>query len=426
MRQVCGDREVVSEASNERPYLQIPERFNIADSVIDHHVAAGRGGKVAAWVGERPYTYAEVRDLSTRVGNVQRGIGVKRGDRVLLRLGTNLQAMVAILGAMKIGAVVIPSSFLFREHEVKKILLNSEAVVVISKPELAGPIEAVCARTRALRHLILVGGEGESSWERLMERASPDLVSVPTLASDLAFIIYASGTTGDAKGVQQAHRWLIGTADPVNRVMVRLTPDDVCYQPQDWSFIYPLGSSFLHPLFTGASVVIHEGRFDAEAAFATLEKRGVTVFFAVPTIYRMMLAVQGAESRFLLTSIRIAIRGGETLPVDTFKGWQERFGVTILDGLGQTESHIFVANQIGMAIKAGSMGKPLPGYEVAVLDDEGNRQKPGEAGPLVTRHHQPGLQLGCRKQTVQWGQVKPGGWEYPQGMAPGDEERYQS
>src|SRR5229473_3375004 len=340
MRQFCGERQVTSEDVTERPYLSIPERFNIAEAAIDHHVAAGRGGKVAAWVGER----------------------------VLLRLGTNLQAMVAILGTMRIGAVAIPSSFLFREHEVEKILLNSEAVVAISKPELVGPIEAVPARTSALRYVILVGGGGESSWERLMERASPDLDSEPTLANELAFIIYTSGTTGDPKGVQQAHRWLIGDGDPVNRVMVRLTPDDVCYHPQDWSFIYPLGSSFLHPLFTGASVVIHEGRFDAEAAFTTIERRGVTVFFAVPTIYRMMLAVQGAESRFRLDSIRIAISAGETLPADTFKGWQERFGVTILDGLGQTESHIFVANQIGMAIKAGSMGKPLPGYEVAVLD----------------------------------------------------------
>jgi benzoate-CoA ligase family protein len=424
MRQFCGERQVVSEDSNERPYLSIPERFNIAEAVIDHHVAAGRGDKVAAWVGERPYTYAEVRELSSRFGNVLRGIGVKRGDRVLLRLGTNLQAMVAILGTMKIGAVAIPSSFLFREHEVEKILLNSEAVVAISKPELAGPIEAVCARMPALRHVILVGGEGESSWEQLMERASPDLVSEPTLASEPAFIIYTSGTTGDPKGVQQAHRWLIGAGDPVNRVMARLTPNDVCYQPQDWSFIYPLGSSFLFPLFAGASIVIHEGRFDAEAAFATIEKRGVTVFCAVPTIYRMMLAVPGAASRFRLNSIRIAISAGEALPADTLKGWQERFGVTILDGLGQTESHIFIANQIGMTIKAGSMGKPLPGYEVAVLDDKGNRQKPGVAGHLVIRNDHPGLTLGYRNDAERWAEVNRAGWYYTKDLAYVDEDGY--
>src|SRR5260370_29230436 len=167
MRQVCGDREVVSEASNERPYLLIPERFNIAEAVIDHHMAAGRGGKVAAWVGERPYTYAEVRELSRRFGNVLRGIGVKPGDRVLLRLGTNLQAMVAILGTMKIGAVAIPSSFLFREPEVEKILLNSEAVRAISKPEIAGPIEGACARMPALSPVNLVAGGGEFAATRM-------------------------------------------------------------------------------------------------------------------------------------------------------------------------------------------------------------------------------------------------------------------
>src|SRR5260370_15999426 len=163
MRQVCGDREVVSEASNERPYLQIQERFNIAEAVIDHHVAAGRGDKVAAWVGERPYTYAEVRELSNCFGNVLRGIGVKRGDRVLLRLGTNLQTMVAILGTMKIGSVAIPSSFLFREHEVEKILLNSEAVVAISNPELAGPMAVPSPRPPPPRHHILICGLRESS-----------------------------------------------------------------------------------------------------------------------------------------------------------------------------------------------------------------------------------------------------------------------
>src|SRR5260370_20651130 len=110
----------------------------------------------------------------------------------------------------------------------------------------------------------------------------------------------------------------------------------------------------------------------------------------------MMVGVQGVKSRLRLDPLRIGLSAGEALPADTFKGWQERFGVTILDGLGQTESHIFVANQIGMAIKAGSMGKQLPGYEVAGLDDEGNRQKPGEAVHLVSHNDHPRLTLGYR------------------------------
>src|SRR6266851_4873613 len=309
MRQFCGERQVTSEDVTERPYLSIPERFNIAEAVIDHHVAAGRGDKVAAWVGERPYTYAEVRERSNRFGNVLRGIGVKRGDRVLLRLGTNLHAMVAILGTMKIGAVVIPSSFLLREHEVEKILLNSDAVVAVSTPELAGPIEAVRSRT-ALKDLILTGGataspsgRGEGNamgWDLLMERASAEFIPAPTLAREPAFIMYTSGTTGEPKGVEHAHRWALGTGDPVIREMIDLKPTDVCYQPQDWSFMYPLGSSFFHPLLAGATVVVNHGRFEPEKALATIQRHGVTVFAAVPTIYRLLLAVPQAESRYHL------------------------------------------------------------------------------------------------------------------------------
>jgi benzoate-CoA ligase family protein len=413
-----------SENLDERPYLEIPEHLNMAEAIVDRHVAAGRGGKVAAYFGDRPYTYAELRELSNRFGNVLRALGVRRGDCVMLRLGTNLYTMVAVIGAMKIGAVAIPTNFLFRDHEVEKILRNSDAVVAVSTPELAGPIESVRARAPALKHLILTGSGGEMSWDCLMERASPELSPLPTLASDVALIIYTSGTTGDPKGVEQAHRWLIGTGDPVNRMMTRLTRDDICYQPQDWSFMYPLGSSFLHPLFVGATVVVSEDRFDPEVALATIERYGVTVFAAVPTIYRLMLASPQAESRFRLRTVRMGISAGEALPADTFNGWRDRFGVTIYDGIGQTETHIFLANRIGMPIKPGSMGKPLPGFEVAILDDEGNPRQLGTPGHLVIRNDHPGLTLGYRKDSERWTAANRGGWYYTKDIAWADDEGY--
>ena len=203
-----------------RPYLSIPAEFNIARAIIDRHVDAGRGAKVAAWFDDRSYTYAELRELSNRFANVLRGLGITRGDRVMLRLGTNLHAMVAILGTLKVGAVVIPSSFLLREHEVEKILRNSDAIVAVSTPELAGPIEAVRSRT-ALKHLILTEG-CSLSWDLLMERASGEFTPAPTLARELGFIMYTSGTTGEPKGVEHAHRWVLGTGDPVMRAMIDL------------------------------------------------------------------------------------------------------------------------------------------------------------------------------------------------------------
>ncbi|MGH7931849.1 MAG: acyl-CoA synthetase [Candidatus Binataceae bacterium] len=407
-----------------RPFLSIPEHLNIAHAIVDRHVAAGRGGKIAAWAGDRGYTYAELRDLSNRFGNVLRGLGVGRGDRVLLRLGTNMYSMIAILGAIKIGAVIIPSNFLFRDHEVEKILHNSEAIIAVSTAELAGPIEAVRGRGLALKQVIIAGGTGELSWDRLMENASAELVCERTFANELAFIIYTSGTTGDPKGVEQAHRWIIGAGDPVNHLMVRLRPDDICYQPQDWSFMYPLGSSFFFPLFFGATIVLHEGRFEAEAALRTIERRAVTIFHGVPTIYRMMAAVPGAESRFNLRSLRMGVSAGEALPADTFRDWRERLGVTVHDGIGQTECHIFIANKLGARIKPGSMGRPLPGYEVAVLDDSGAPAKPGEPGHLVFRNDSAGLALGYRNDAERWAAVNRGGWYYTKDITYVDDEGY--
>jgi len=407
-----------------RPYLSIPAKFNITWAIMDRHVEAGRGAKVAAWFDDHPYSYAELTELSNRFANVLRGLGVQRGDRVLLRLGTSLHAMIAILGTLKLGAVVIPSSFLLREHEVEKILRNSDAIAAVSTPELAGPIEAVRSGT-SMRHLILTVGDGALTWNSLMERASSDSTCAPTRAGELAFIMYTSGTTGEPKGVEHAHQWVLGTGDPVMREMINLRPDDICYQPQDWSFMYPLGSSFFHPLLAGATVVVNQGRFDPEKTLATIECRGVTLFAAVPTIYRLLLAVPQAESRYHLDTLRLGMSAGEALPPDTFRQWRERFGITIYDGFGQTEGHIFIANQLNMPIRPGSMGKPLRGYEAAVLDDVGDALPHGTPGHLVIRNEDhPGLALGYRKDPERWSRVNRDGWYYTQDIAYTDEDGY--
>src|SRR5690242_13794182 len=242
-------------SSEERGYLEIPEQLNIASYVIDRHVEHGRGDRIAAWVDGRAYTFSQVCALTNRFANVLRDLGIEAGDHVMLRLGTNLRALIAILGTIKTGAIVIPTNFLFREHELEKILLNSGAVLAISTPEMAAQIQIVSARTPDLRYLMLAGaddaeidGRRTLSWERLMAGASSEFSAARTHRDQPAFVIYTSGTTGDPKGVQQANRWLIGAGDPYSREMVRMTADDVSYQPQDWSFMYPLGSGCLFPL----------------------------------------------------------------------------------------------------------------------------------------------------------------------------------
>jgi len=419
-----------------RGYLEIPEQLNLASYVVDRHVEEGRGARIAAWAGGRAYTFADLRALTNRFANALCALGVGHGDHVMLRLGTNLDTLIAILGTIKAGAIVLPTSFLFRDHEVEKILLNSEAVVAVSTPDLLGPIAAVSARTPMLRHIILTGldaagadGSGVDpgrtlAWERVMAEASPEFAPAHTHRDQPAFVIYTSGTTGDPKGVQQAHRWLIGTGDPYNREMVRMSADDVCYQPQDWSFIYPLGSGCLYPLMEGAAIVVPHGRFTPEVAFENIERYRVTIFAAVPTIYRMMLALPDAERRYRLDSLRACVSAGEALPADTFNEFRRRFGVTIYDGIGQTETHIFVGNRIGMEIRPGSMGQPLRSYDAAILDDEGREQKRGEPGHLVLRNDHPGLTLGYRKAAARWAAVNRAGWYYTQDIAYVDADGY--
>lgn len=407
-------------------YLEIPPRLNMGEWVVDRHVRAGRGGRVAVHVGDRSYTYEEIRRLSNRAGNALRGLGVERGDRVLLRLGTNLDCMLALLGALKIGAVPIPTSTMLREQEIGVILRNSEAVAAIAMPELAAAVEAVRGETPRFAHLLLAGEATDpaASLRALMERGSEELAPEVTAPDDPAFMMYTSGTTGEPKGVEHGHRWIIATGDPITRVMTRLGPGDICFQPQDWSFIYALGCNFFYPFYAGATVVLPTGRFDPEEAFATIARYGVTVFCAVPTIYRMMLAVPGAERRYRLASLRMGVSAGEPLPADTFKEWQERLGVTLYDGIGQTESHIFLANRVGMPIRPGSMGKPLPGYEVAILDDDGKPRPVGEPGHLVIKDDHPGLALGYYRDPDRWAEVNRAGWYYTKDYASEDTDGY--
>jgi acetyl-CoA synthetase len=406
-----------------RRYLEIPSRLNLGAWVVDRHVREGRGDLPAVHAGDRVHSFADVRRLSNRAANALGGLGIGRGDRVLLRLGTNLDCMLAFLGTLKLGAVPIPTSLMLRAHEIGAILKNSEAVAAIAAPQAVEAVEA--AATPQLRH-VLLGGEGGDparSLRALMERASEEATPADTGPDDPAFMVYTSGTTGEPKGVLHGHRWIIGTGDPITSVMTRLGPGDVCFQPQDWSFIYALGCNFLYPFHAGAAVVLPGPRFDPADTVGTIERHRVTVFSAVPTIYRMLLTAPEAQ-RARLGSLRLGVSAGEPLPADTFNEWRERLGVTIYDGIGQSESHIFLANQVGKPIKPGSLGSPLPGYRVAILDDDGAPRPPGEPGHLVIGNDHPGLALGYYRDPERWAAVNRSGWYYTKDFASVDEDGY--
>ncbi|MBI2207167.1 MAG: acyl-CoA synthetase [Candidatus Rokubacteria bacterium] len=407
-------------------YLRIPDRLNVASVTVDRHVAAGRGDRVALLGDAGAVTYRELQRRVNRCGNALARMGIGRGDRFFLRAPNSPEYLVTVLAGLKIGAVPIPTNSLFRAWELEHLINNSEAKAVFTTPGLAGAVEEVWPRCPTLKHAVMLGADAGAyqAFEAFVGDASDRLEAADTAAGDLAFIMYTSGTTGKPKGVEHAHRWIVGAGEPVVRVMMQLGEHDVCLQPQEISFMYSWGCGFLFPLYAGCATVVYAGRFDVDRALAAIERHRATVFVAVPTIFRMLLARPGVEREHDLSSVRMAISGGEPLPGDTYHDTRRRFGFEIFDSIGQTEIHLYLGGRPGMPIKPGSMGTPFPGHTVSVVDDDGREVGPETVGHLVIRNDDPGLTLGYRRMEERWAELNRGGWFYTGDLARKDADGY--
>ena len=404
--------------------VRIPERLNIADYTVDCHVREGRGDLVAIHYQDERITFRQLQDDANRFGNALLGLGVKRGDHFLTLLFNRPETIVAILGGMKIGAIPVPVSTLYRPRDLESVIRNSDAVAIVTSSEHLLTYEQVENRA-SVRHLILVdapGGRGVD-FRGLLADASPVLDAVETRWDDPAFMFYTSGTTGQPKGVEHTHCWGLWWGGPMNVNLMQTGPGDIVYMAQELSFSFPFGSLFVFPFMTATSVVLAPGRFDAVRNFEMLSRYRVTHFCTVPTQLRMMLAV-GDTDRYDLSALTYVLTAGETLPREAFAEWTRRFGIEPVDELGQSECHGFVANVRGLKKRPGSMGIPLPPHVVQVVDDEGRPCPPRQVGHLVIKGDEPGLCRGYRKQREEWAKVNRGGLYYTRDLAMVDEDGY--
>ena len=369
--------------------IALPDTFNAASWFIDRNVAEGRGPKVAIECGAERITYAQVLEHVNRAGNMLRDqFAVRIEERIVLLLLDGPEFIYTFFGAVKIGAVPIPTSTLWKPADYEYVLNDSRARVVVVSEALLPQLKAIPReRLRYLKHVIVASSrepdpEGPDL-HQLMEEASPELDAEPTCKDDPAFWLYSSGSTGFPKGCVHLQHDMVVCTELYGKGILNMTDADRCFSVAKLFFAYGLGNAMYCPFGVGATTVLWPGPPAAANVYSVIERHRPTLFFSVPTNYGMLLAHTREAPDFDLSSIRHAVSAGESLPSALFERFKHRFGVEILDGIGSTEVlHIFISNRPG-AIRPGSSGRIVDGYDARIVDDNNRDVSVGEIGNLL-------------------------------------------
>jgi benzoate-CoA ligase family protein len=368
--------------------LRVPLSFNAATHFVDRHVDEGRAGKVAIECGDERVTYGEVLETVNRFGSALRdGIGVRPEERVILLLLDGPPFVYSFFGSIKVGAVPIPLNTLWKAADYEHVVRDSRAAVLIVSPELLPQIDKMSPEIRArLRHVIVTGRD----FGELVENGDGQLDAEPTHRDAPAFWLYSSGSTGKPKACVHLHHDMVVCAELFGKGVLGIRERDRTFSVAKLFFAYGLGNALSFPFNVGATTILMPGPPTAQNVYATIERHRPTLFYSVPTGYGMMLAQTRppdvpSAADFDLSSIRLAVSAGEALPPALYERFKQRFGVDVLDGIGSTEAlHMFISNKPG-AIRPGSSGQIVDGYEARILDDDGQAVAEGEIGNLWIR-----------------------------------------
>jgi len=364
------------------------DSFNVAEYFVDRHLDEGRGDHVAVLWGEEQLTYRQIGELVNRAANALGELGVGKDDRVLILLPDSPAFVAAFWGAIKLGAVAVPVNTLLSGDECEFVLQDSSARCLVAHDSLMDKLEP------ALRKLgsgtepkVCWVGEVKPGWENFndaLARSSPRAEPSPTHRDAPAFWLYTSGSTGRPKAAVHRHRDMVCCLENFAKGILHISAKDRTFSASKLFFAYGLGNGLYFPFGVGAQTVLLAERPAAEKVLEVISGYRPTIFYGVPSLYAAMLQVPGA-SRFDLTSIRCAVSAGEALPAPLWERFHERFGISILDGIGSTEMlHMFISNRLG-DLMPGSSGKIVPGYAAKIVDDQGREVRPGEIGNLWVR-----------------------------------------
>jgi 2-aminobenzoate-CoA ligase len=369
----------------DRAEFQYPEYLNAAVELTDRMVGKGFGDHVALIGNGRRRTYKELADWTNRLAHaLAEDFGVKPGNRILLRSGNNPAMVAAWLAVTKAGAVAVNTMPLLRAAELTKIVDKAEIGLALCDNRIADELVACAKGSSYLKSVVCFDGTSnhDAELDRVALNKPVRFDAVATGRDDVALLGFTSGTTGEPKATAHFHRDLLIIADGYAKEVLRLTPNDVFVGSPPLAFTFGLGGLAIFPLRFGATATLLENASPANM-IDIIETYKATISFTSPTAYRAMMAAmdEGAD----LSSLRMAISAGETLPAPVFEDWTRKTAKPILDGIGTTELlHIFISNRLGDSV-AGATGRPVTGYEARIVDDDMKELPDGTVGHLAVR-----------------------------------------
>ncbi|WP_407118258.1 benzoate-CoA ligase family protein [Bradyrhizobium sp. LMG 9283] len=380
-RQHLPPRELWPEFIFSRPELRYPQRLNCVSYFLDHWVEQGQGDAPCVISPDVSYTYRELQALVNRIANVLVGkLGLVPGGRVLLRSANNPMMVATYLAVIKAGGIVVATMPLLRAKELSYPIQKAAITLALCDGKLSEEMEKAKAAAPGLERIVYWGNGTSDSLEALIADASPEFRVLDTAADDICLIAFTSGTTGDPKGTMHFHRDMLAVCDGYARNILRAEQKDRFVGSAPLAFTFGFGG-VLFPMHIGASFVVLE-KTTPDDILNAIEQYRITVCFTAPTAYRAMLGKLAGRD---ISSLRKCVSAGETLPKPTFEAWLKATGIKLMDGIGSTELlHIFISATED-EIRPGATGKPVPGYEAKIVDDEGRDVPPGTMGRLAVR-----------------------------------------
>jgi acetyl-CoA synthetase len=430
--------------ASEREFSKFPAArgLNIAFECVDRHAQGLRRDHLALrWLGKqgevRDFTYGDLQHLSNRFANVLRALGVGKGDRVFALAGRVPELYVTALGTLKNGSVFCPLFSAFGPEPIHQRLSIGEGNVLVTTEALYSrrKIAELRAALPHLKHVLVIGDSknsppsGTHEFHHLMKSASEDFETAPTEPEDMALIHFTSGTTGKPKGAVHVHKAVIAH-HITGKYALDFHPDDVFWCTADPGWVTGTSYGIISPLTHGISSIIDEADFDAERWYRIIQEQKVTIWYTAPTAVRMMMKA-GTEiiRKYDLSSLRFISSVGEPLNPEAVVWGQEAFGLPIHDNWWQTETGgIMIANYNAMEIRPGSMGRPLPGIEAAIVqrhkDGSVDQLKGEEVGELALRPGWPSMFRAYLHEEERYRKCFAGGWYLTGDLAKQDADGY--